>query len=78
MPSKMQIAADRTQMFCKLLGKTIFLLLIFLFSRANVWLGGKRMFFGLDMSHAPPLSLYARQRGEEPANPTVIGVSKYY
>lgn len=32
------------------------------------------MFFGLDYSHAPPQSLYERQKGKVVANPTIVGV----
>jgi len=46
-------------------------------SRADVWFGQKRMFFGLDYSHAPPQTLFERQRGKVPANPTVVGVGKW-
>ena len=33
------------------------------------------MFFGLDWSHAPRQSLYAREKGKVPANPTVVGMA---
>jgi hypothetical protein len=39
------------------------------------WLGGKRMFFGIDFSHAPPQTLYERKTGIAPAIPSVVGVS---
>ncbi|KAL7080707.1 hypothetical protein ACQ4LE_000492 [Meloidogyne hapla] len=42
---------------------------------ADVWMGGKRMFFGIGMSHAPPLTLYERQAGKAPAIPTVVGMA---
>uniref|UniRef100_A0A183C8T7 Piwi domain-containing protein n=1 Tax=Globodera pallida TaxID=36090 RepID=A0A183C8T7_GLOPA len=39
------------------------------------WLGGKRMFFGLDLSHAPPQSLFERNTGKAPAIPTIVGMA---
>lgn len=32
------------------------------------------MFFGLEMSHAPPQNLFERKTGKAPAIPTVVGV----
>ncbi|KAL3088023.1 hypothetical protein niasHS_009309 [Heterodera schachtii] len=39
------------------------------------WLGSKRMFFGLDMSHAPPQTLFERRTGKAPAIPTIVGMA---
>uniref|UniRef100_A0A914I7V1 Piwi domain-containing protein n=1 Tax=Globodera rostochiensis TaxID=31243 RepID=A0A914I7V1_GLORO len=39
------------------------------------WLGGKRMFFGLELSHAPPQTLFERRMGKAPAIPTIVGMA---
>ncbi|KAL3114903.1 hypothetical protein niasHT_011339 [Heterodera trifolii] len=39
------------------------------------WLGSKRMFFGLDLSHAPPQTLFERRTGKAPAIPTIVGMA---
>ncbi|KAL7076620.1 hypothetical protein ACQ4LE_004120 [Meloidogyne hapla] len=41
----------------------------------NEWLNSGRMFFGIDMSHAPPQNLFERQRGVAPTIPTVVGMA---
>lgn len=46
--------------------------------RANEWLGERRMFVGITMSHPPPQSRFERRVGVPPANPTVVGVCIYY
>jgi hypothetical protein len=46
----------------------------FLFS-ADVWLSGKRMFIGIDFSHAPPLSMHDRQANKIPSIPSLVGVN---
>ena len=35
------------------------------------------MFFGIDLSHAGPQSLYQRQAGQAVTDPTVVGVCVY-
>ncbi|KAL3102238.1 hypothetical protein niasHS_003647 [Heterodera schachtii] len=42
---------------------------------AEQWLGSKRMFFGLEMSHAPPQTLFERRTGKAPAIPTIVGMA---
>uniref|UniRef100_A0A914H5X1 Piwi domain-containing protein n=1 Tax=Globodera rostochiensis TaxID=31243 RepID=A0A914H5X1_GLORO len=39
------------------------------------WLSGKRMFFGLELSHAPPQTLFERRTGKAPAIPTIVGMA---
>jgi hypothetical protein len=59
------------------LNKYIFNYLIKKFSKQK-WLHPKRMFFGLEMSHAPPnapKSATSRKGKQIPAIPTVVGVS---
>uniref|UniRef100_A0A915NCN5 Uncharacterized protein n=1 Tax=Meloidogyne javanica TaxID=6303 RepID=A0A915NCN5_MELJA len=42
---------------------------------SEIWMGGRRMFFGIGMSHAPPQTLFERQTGKAPAIPTVVGMA---
>ncbi|MFH4981531.1 hypothetical protein AB6A40_008240 [Gnathostoma spinigerum] len=39
------------------------------------WLTLSRMFIGLEMSHAAPQSLFARQSGLPPSEPTIVGMA---
>ncbi|KAI1700875.1 piwi domain-containing protein [Ditylenchus destructor] len=39
------------------------------------WLRDSRMFIGLDMSHAAPQSLFERQKGEKPTEPTIVSMA---
>ncbi|VDM38893.1 unnamed protein product [Toxocara canis] len=41
----------------------------------KTWLRASRMFIGIDMSHSSPQSLYERQAGIPPSEPTVVGMA---
>lgn len=46
--------------------------------RERTWLRASRMFVGIDMSHSSSQSLYERQAGIPPSEPTVVGVSFFF